>query len=114
MAGISRSPTMAIAYIMRHKKIGCEEARKFVKYYRPSISPNINFIGQLMAYEMALRSSHILPPIMRHSYTCSTITENKTAKDQILTKNTPQTSTNSIKVVSFFIFKKFIIEICLL
>lgn len=61
LAGISRSPTLAIAYIMRSQGLDYEEARKFVKSRRPSISPNINFMGQLMVYEQLLRANRLLP-----------------------------------------------------
>ena len=47
VAGISRSPTLAMAYLMRSRSLTCDEAYKFVKQRRPSVSPNLNFMGQL-------------------------------------------------------------------
>ncbi|KAI1727562.1 dual specificity phosphatase, catalytic domain-containing protein [Ditylenchus destructor] len=74
LAGISRSATLAIAYIMRSQRLSSEEAYKFVKTRRQSISPNFNFMGQLMEYEKQLREQHILPPACSrpHSYTPGT------------------------------------------
>ncbi|PAV56691.1 hypothetical protein WR25_04975 [Diploscapter pachys] len=62
LAGISRSPTLAISYVMRHKKMSSDEAYKFVKEKRPSISPNFNFMGQLLEYEEKLIKLSILKP----------------------------------------------------
>jgi dual specificity MAP kinase phosphatase len=56
LAGISRSPTLAIAYIMRHLHMTSEEAYRYIKEKRPSISPNFNFLGQLLEYEKLLKA----------------------------------------------------------
>ncbi|CAJ0585569.1 unnamed protein product, partial [Mesorhabditis spiculigera] len=60
LAGISRSPTLAISYIMRHLKMGSDEAYRFVKARRRTISPNFNFMGQLLEYERILVDEGIL------------------------------------------------------
>lgn len=53
-AGISRSPALAVAYIMYSLEMDLDHAYRFVKERRPSISPNFNFLGQLQHFQGAL------------------------------------------------------------
>ncbi|XP_051904247.1 dual specificity protein phosphatase 8 [Hippocampus zosterae] len=54
-AGISRSPALAVAYIMYSSGMDLDHAYRFVKERRPSISPNFNFLGQLQHFQGTLR-----------------------------------------------------------
>lgn len=62
LAGISRSATIAIAYIMKRRDMSLDEAYRFVKEKRPTISPNFNFLGQLLDFEKKLKSPSAAPP----------------------------------------------------
>lgn len=53
-AGVSRSATICIAYLMRQKSLTLDEAYEFTKKRRSAISPNFNFLGQLLAFEREL------------------------------------------------------------
>ena len=53
-AGMSRSPTIVIAYIMWKNKLSLNKAIKFVKEKRSIISPNDNFMNQLKIFEELL------------------------------------------------------------
>ncbi|CAK6969629.1 dual specificity protein phosphatase 16 [Scomber scombrus] len=53
-AGISRSPALAVAYIMYSLGMDLDHAYRFVKERRPSISPNFNFLGQLQHFQGTL------------------------------------------------------------
>ncbi|KAK7108110.1 hypothetical protein V1264_015904 [Littorina saxatilis] len=55
LAGISRSPTLAMAFIMKHMRMSSDDAYRYVKDKRPTISPNFNFLGQLLEYEQVVR-----------------------------------------------------------
>lgn len=51
--GVSRSPTVTIAYLMHLKQVSLKEAYEFVKTRRPCIAPNLNFMGQLLEMEQS-------------------------------------------------------------
>ncbi|XP_051897116.1 dual specificity protein phosphatase 1-A-like [Pristis pectinata] len=50
-AGISRSATICLAYLIRTQRVRLEEAFDFVKQRRGVISPNFAFMGQLLQFE---------------------------------------------------------------
>ncbi|NXW13880.1 DUS5 phosphatase, partial [Circaetus pectoralis] len=62
-AGISRSPTICMAYLMKTKKLRLEEAFDYIKQRRSLISPNFGFMGQLLQYESEILSSTPNPPV---------------------------------------------------
>lgn len=53
-AGISRSTTIVISYIIRRYNMSFKNAFKYVANKHPFASPNIYFIGQLIKYQKQL------------------------------------------------------------
>ena len=53
-AGVSRSPTLVIAYMMWSKKMSRKEAYEYVSARRPIIDPNEHFMDQLAVFEEVL------------------------------------------------------------
>jgi dual specificity MAP kinase phosphatase len=57
LAGISRSVTVTVAYLIHSMNLSLNDAYDFVKKCKPDISPNFNFMGQLKDYETTLKMS---------------------------------------------------------
>ena len=53
-AGISRSGTIVVAYLMRKNKWSREEALAYARTKRPKYHPNKGFMQQLLEYEEEL------------------------------------------------------------
>ena len=60
--GISRSPSIVIAYLMYKNKISYEEAYDFVKNKRNVINPNSGFQDQLKKFEKILKENNYIIP----------------------------------------------------
>ena len=53
-AGVSRSATVCMAYIMKSLGYNLRSAYDYVKNKRSCVSPNLHFMGQLLEYEKRL------------------------------------------------------------
>lgn len=58
LAGVSRSVTVTIAYLMFSQGMTLNEAYDFVKARKANVSPNFNFMGQLLEFERSIRPPH--------------------------------------------------------
>ncbi|XP_007885338.1 dual specificity phosphatase 28 [Callorhinchus milii] len=57
--GRSRSASICIAYLLKHKHLSLQEAFETVKSARPVVEPNEGFWAQLQRYEEELRTRQI-------------------------------------------------------
>uniref|UniRef100_A0A6P4EYP0 Dual specificity protein phosphatase 18 n=1 Tax=Drosophila rhopaloa TaxID=1041015 RepID=A0A6P4EYP0_DRORH len=57
VAGVSRSASLCLAYLMKHARMSLREAYKHVQSIRPQVRPNSGFFQQLRRYEQELRGS---------------------------------------------------------
>lgn len=55
IAGVSRSASFVIAYLIKYKNMTLKEAYKHVKQIRPVSGPNEGFMNQLIQYEQKLK-----------------------------------------------------------
>lgn len=58
LAGISRSVTVTVAYLMQKEQMTLNQAYDHVKRCKPNISPNFNFMGQLLDFEKSLSGNN--------------------------------------------------------
>jgi len=56
LAGVSRSPALVIAYLIRYKNYTLMDAYDYVALKRKIIEPNDGFFAQLLAYERQLKT----------------------------------------------------------
>ncbi|KAI4904371.1 hypothetical protein NFI96_007939 [Prochilodus magdalenae] len=56
-AGVSRSATLCLAFLMKHCSMSLVEAHGLLKSRRPMIRPNSGFWKQLIEYEVKLRGT---------------------------------------------------------
>ncbi|XP_015227731.1 dual specificity protein phosphatase 6 [Cyprinodon tularosa] len=77
LAGISRSVTVTVAYLMQKLNLSMNDAYDIVKMKKSNISPNFNFMGQLLDFErtLGLKSpcdNRLAPPSQQLYFTTPT------------------------------------------
>uniref|UniRef100_A0A8C8VIX7 Dual specificity protein phosphatase n=1 Tax=Pelusios castaneus TaxID=367368 RepID=A0A8C8VIX7_9SAUR len=67
LAGVSRSVTVTVAYLMQRLNLSLNDAYDLVKRKKADISPNFNFMGQLLDFERELGLAHESPQTPRET-----------------------------------------------
>jgi len=57
LAGISRSVTVTVAYLMYSMSLSLDDAFDYLRRIRPNIAPNFSFMGQLLDFERTLEAA---------------------------------------------------------
>ena len=57
LAGVSRSVTVTLAYLMHSQGLSLNDAFTLVRDHKPDVSPNFHFMQQLHSFERQLRFS---------------------------------------------------------
>ncbi|XP_015791306.1 tyrosine-protein phosphatase vhp-1 [Tetranychus urticae] len=91
-AGISRSPTIVIAYLMYSQKMSLDKALLFVQSKRSKINPNFSFLGQLYEYGNLIDKLKTTLPTSLPSPTSNLSSSTPTIS---LTKQIPELTTSS-------------------
>lgn len=104
-AGISRSATICIAYLMRQRGYSLDEAYEYTKKRRSAISPNFNFLGQLLAFERELNEQREMTNNNNNNNSRPTSARRLPPKLTIdFSKNGPMTSQQFEKDTEYFTY----------
>ncbi len=68
MAGVSRSASLVIAYIMAKSRLSMLDAYSLVNHLRSVIEPNGHFLGQIERFRMELDKSDDTRPLRESEY----------------------------------------------
>ncbi|XP_050310442.1 dual specificity protein phosphatase 21 [Anthonomus grandis grandis] len=90
VAGISRSATVCIAYLMRYCNLTLLEAYNYVKLRRPKIRPNCGFFEQLIAYEKKLFFNNTISMVF----------------NEFIQMNIPEVYNQDYEIIKSFRYKK--------
>jgi protein-tyrosine phosphatase len=64
--GVSRSASVVVAYLMKHRGLTLNDALKYLRLRRPEVKPHEAFMHQLGQFEQQLQVSPIMPQYAFH------------------------------------------------
>ncbi|GFO23282.1 dual specificity protein phosphatase [Plakobranchus ocellatus] len=95
LAGISRSVTVTVAYLMSCQGMSLNCAYDHVKRCKPNISPNFTFMGQLLDFEKCLNGQNGSPPSSGGKTDEDEEVETDSGEDEVLTSDSDKLSSLS-------------------
>lgn len=106
-AGVSRSATICIAYLMYYKHLTMDQAYDYLKARRHIINPNWNFMTQLQEYEKQLNANSeaaITSGVTSSGVTSSVMTSSMTPNSGMKLCLTPLTPVGCNQEAGVFVF----------
>lgn len=67
VAGVSRSASLCLAYLIKYHRMSLKDAYNHVKARRPQIRPNVAFVKQLMEYEFKQHGTRSVSMVYCHA-----------------------------------------------
>ncbi|XP_053687445.1 dual specificity protein phosphatase 18-like [Sabethes cyaneus] len=67
VAGVSRSASLCLAYLMKYHRMSLKDAYNHVKTRRPQIRPNVAFVKQLSEFEFQLTGARSVAMVYCHA-----------------------------------------------
>ncbi|XP_055629681.1 dual specificity protein phosphatase 18-like [Toxorhynchites rutilus septentrionalis] len=67
VAGVSRSASLCLAYLIKYHQMSLKDAYNHVKTKRPQIRPNVAFVKQLMEYEFKQHGTRSVSMVYCHA-----------------------------------------------
>ncbi|XP_050435869.1 dual specificity protein phosphatase Mpk3 [Adelges cooleyi] len=95
LAGISRSVTVMLAYLMAHRQLSLNEAYNMVLKRKANIDPNFHFMQQLHSFEKQLLDARTQPKHQNMSNTAATTTTASSASSYLSPLSTAVQSPDS-------------------
>lgn len=96
LAGVSRSVTITLAYLMFARGLGLNDAFTFVRARKPDVSPNFHFMEQLHTFENQLKNDPNRRIMQSASMNClSASTSTSTTPSTFESNNQTPSSTGS-------------------
>ncbi|KJE95610.1 dual specificity protein phosphatase 7 [Capsaspora owczarzaki ATCC 30864] len=100
VGGVSRSVTVVIAYLISRYGLSLPESYAFVKDRRPGMSPNLNFMGQLVEYANSISADCVRAARVAELATAVTPTNSSSSSSSSSASSSSSSSSLSVPASS--------------